>query len=104
MSEYRVIFAISNHGYSEDIMETAKQAGAKGGTVLRGRSSAIHEETKFFGITIHPEKDILIIVTPLEDMEKIMSAISKNHGVGTDAHTLCFSFEIGDLMGFRFDR
>ncbi|HEY8395384.1 MAG TPA: P-II family nitrogen regulator [Bacilli bacterium] len=104
MSEYRVIIAISNHGYSEEIMETAKKAGAKGGTVLRGRSSAIHEETKFFGITIHPEKDVLMIVSPLADMENIMSAISKNHGVGTEAHTLCFSMEIDNLIGFNFDR
>ncbi|HHZ11867.1 MAG TPA: P-II family nitrogen regulator [Acholeplasmataceae bacterium] len=104
MSGYRVIFAISNHGYSQEVMETAKKAGARGGTVLRGRSSAIHEETKFFGITIHPEKDILMIVAPLEDTEKIMSAISNNHGVGTEAHTLCFSLEIDNLIGFNFDR
>ena len=37
-------------------MDVAKQAGARGGRIMRGRSSAIHEETKFFGITIHPEK------------------------------------------------
>jgi hypothetical protein len=104
MNEYRVIIAISNHGYSEEIMATAKAAGAKGGTILRGRSSAIHEETKFFGITIHPEKDILLIVTPLADMALIMSAISNQHGVGTAAHTLCFSMKIENLIGFNFER
>ncbi|HHX81027.1 MAG TPA: P-II family nitrogen regulator [Acholeplasmataceae bacterium] len=104
MNEYRVILAISNHGYSEEIMETAKSAGAKGGTILRGRSSAIHEETKFFGITIHPEKDILLIVTPLKEMEKIMGAISNHHGIGTEAHTLCFSIKIENLIGFNFER
>ncbi|MDD4000787.1 MAG: P-II family nitrogen regulator [Bacilli bacterium] len=104
MSEVRLIVTISNNGFTDEIMETAKAAGAKGGTILRGRSSAIHEETKFFGITIHPEKDILFIVAPLADMENIMMAIGNKHGAGTEAHTLCFSLPIDNLIGFNFDR
>jgi DNA-binding MurR/RpiR family transcriptional regulator len=103
MSEYKLIITITNNGYSEEVVETAKAAGAKGGTILRGRSSAIHEETKFFGITIHPEKDMLLIVTPEEFMSDIMMAISKNHGIGTEAHALSFSLPIDEVIGFNFN-
>ncbi|NLD26878.1 MAG: P-II family nitrogen regulator [Acholeplasmataceae bacterium] len=102
MSDIKLILTICNDGFAEEIMEEAKLAGARGGTIMRGRSSAIHEETKFFGITIHPEKDILMIVTKDEDCSAIMKAISNKHGVGTAAHALCFSMPIDETIGFNF--
>lgn len=104
MSEYKLILSISNNGHTDEIMESAKSAGAMGGTTFRGRSSAIHEETKFFGITIHPEKDVLMIVAPQDKTADIMMAISNKHGVGTEAHSLCISLPIEDVIGFNFNK
>lgn len=101
-NKYELIVTICNHGYSEEIMESAKQAGAKGGTIMHGRSTAINETKKFFGITIHPEKDMLLIVTTEIKKTDIMKAIATNHGVATEAHALCFSVPVDDLIGFNF--
>lgn len=102
MTNYKLIVTICNHGYADDIMSVAKKAGARGGTVMRGRSTAIHEETKFFGITIHPEKDLILIVTTKDGCVPIMDAINKAHGVGKEAHALSFSLPIDDAIGFNF--
>ncbi len=101
MGKFKLIVTICNHGFSEEIMDSAKQEGARGGTILRGRSTAIHEETKFFGIKIHPEKDVILIVAKKEDVSKLMNAITKNHGMGKDAHALCFSVPIDETIGFN---
>lgn len=102
MSDFKLIVTICNHGYAEEIMDSAKSAGARGGTVLRGRSTAIYEETKFFGITLHPEKDVILIVSKAESGNKIMSAITADHGAGKKAHALCFSVPIDETLGFNF--
>jgi len=101
-SKYELIMIICNHGYSEEIMESAKLAGARGGTIMHGRSTATHEEKKFFGITIHPEKDILLIVTTDIKKSDIMKSVVTNHGVETDAHSLCFSVPVDEVFGFNF--
>lgn len=101
MSDKRLIMIICNNGYAEEIMDVAKQAGARGGTIMRGRSSAIHEETKFFGITIHPEKDVLMIVVKNDACNEIMQAVNQKHGVGTKAHALSFTLAIEDTIGFN---
>jgi len=100
--QYELIIVISNQGYVDDIMETAKANGAKGGTVLHGRSATFKEAVKFFGITVHPEKELLLIVTKADVKAQIMKAIGDKHGIDTEARALCFSLPVTDLVGFNF--
>ena len=40
---HEVIFCIVNTGFSETVMEAAKDAGARGGTILNARGTANKE-------------------------------------------------------------
>lgn len=104
MSNYKheLIIIISNHGFREEIMETAKLNGARGGTVIHGKSTATEETVKFFGITIQPDKDLILIVTKSEKKSAIMKSVSDNHGLNTEARALCFSVPVSETVGFNF--
>lgn len=102
MNKYELIIIICNHGFSEEIMETAKLAGARGGTIMHGRGTAIDDAKKFFGITIHPEKDIILIVSTVSKKQEIMKTVSSQHGVMSSAHSVCFSLPIDEAIGFNF--
>ena len=41
--KYELIVSIVNAGFSEAVMEAAKEAGARGGTVIHGRGTANKE-------------------------------------------------------------
>lgn len=98
-----VILFVCNHGFAYDAMTEARKAGARGGTIIHGRSSISTEKEKFFGITLHPEKDILMIVCLEEQKETLMKAITTKYGVTTEARGLCFSIKVEDSIGFSFD-
>lgn len=98
-----VILFVCNHGFAYDAMTEARKAGARGGTIIHGRSSISTEKEKFFGITLHPEKDILMIVCLEEQKEILMKAITSKYGVTTEARGLCFSIKVEDSIGFSFD-
>lgn len=98
---YELIITISNIGYSDDIMKSAKKAGARGGTVVHGRGTADEETIKFFGLTIQPEKELLLIVTTVENKKDIMKIIIENHGLDTKAKALCFSMPVTETCGFN---
>ena len=104
MSEYKyeLVIIISNQGFVEEIMETAKLNGARGGTVVHGRSTATEEAIKFFGIKVQPEKSVILIVTTKEKKSAIMKAVTDNHGVNTEARALCFSLPVTETVGFNF--
>ena len=48
--KYEMILCIVNAGFSGLVMDAAKEAGAKGGTLLRGRGTANREAEEFFHI------------------------------------------------------
>ena len=61
-NNHEVIFAIVNAGYAEEAMDVAREQGVRGGTILNARGVAKPNEAAFFGITIHHEKEILMMV------------------------------------------
>ena len=52
---HEVIFCIVNAGFSDAVMDAAREFGAKGGTVLHARGTANPEAEKLFNITVQPE-------------------------------------------------
>ena len=76
-STHDLITVILNKGFADDVMAAARQAGAGGGTVLHGRGTARPEDASFFGITLVPEKEILLIVCEKEKTAAIFDAMAK---------------------------
>ncbi len=72
---HELITVIVNAGYAEDVMAAARKAGATGGTILHGRGTAREEDSTFFGLTIVPEKDILIILATADTSRAILEAV-----------------------------
>ncbi|MDR2822838.1 MAG: hypothetical protein LBV58_04825 [Acholeplasmatales bacterium] len=102
MAELELIVVVCNHGFADDVVASARHAGARGATILHGRGSATPEMTKFLGITIFPDKDLLLIVSKKEAKEIIMKTIMVDQGNEKDAHAICFSLPVSDALGLSF--
>lgn len=74
-ANHQVITVIANKGYSDDIMDAARKAGAGGGTIITARGTAKPDDEKFLGMEIVPEKEMLYIITENSHAQKIMDAI-----------------------------
>jgi nitrogen regulatory protein PII len=98
-----VIVAIVNQGYSDELMNTAREAGATGGTVLNARGQAHQGAVKFFGVSVQNEKEMLIILTSREKKTAIMRAVCEAHGLNSKAHGIVFSMPVEDVMGLSFE-
>ena len=94
-SQHELIVVITEHGFAADVMDTARGAGARGGTVVRGRSLAAEEAQKFLHITIQPEKDMVLILVPAAGRQPVMKAICAQ-GTG---HPLAFSLPVSEVTG-----
>jgi nitrogen regulatory protein PII len=75
---YQAITAIVDKGKAEDVIDAATKAGSKGGTIINGRGSGIHETSKLFAMEIEPEKEIVIILSKNESTEEIVSSIREH--------------------------
>jgi nitrogen regulatory protein PII len=96
---HEVIFAIVNSGYAEEVMDVARENGARGGTILNARGVAGQEAADFFGITLHAEKEILMIVVDKAIRDDILNAIYKEMGMSKKAQGIAFSLPVSDVAG-----
>ena len=98
-NEYEVIFAIVNAGYAEDAMEVAREQGARGGTILSGRGVAREKDAVFFGITIHADKELLMMVVEKEIRDQVFHALYKQMGMQKKAQGIVFSLPVSHVAG-----
>lgn len=98
-NNYEVIFAIVNAGYAEDAMDVAREQGARGGTIINGRGVAREEEAAFFGISIHADKEILMMVVERKIRDQILHALYKQMGMQKKAQGIVFALPVSDVAG-----
>lgn len=96
-----LIVTITNEGYAEKVMTEAKKKGATGGTSINGRGLESSKAIKFIGLSIEPEKDIVLILVPSEKKKDIMDTIVENCGLKTPGAGICFSLPVDYVVGLN---
>lgn len=100
-TDHSLILAFVNQGYSEEVMDAARKAGAGGGTVFHTRRVESDDAAAFWGISIQEEREIVLILAKKEQKKAIMEAISENCGAKTDAHGIVISLPVDEIAGLK---
>ena len=95
-----LIVSICAKGHSDEIMNAARDAGARGGTIVKAKGTASAGTDKFFGMAISDEKEITYIVANKEQRSDIMRAIA-SYTYADGAHPIVFSLPVTETAGFR---
>ena len=99
--KHELILAVVNRGYNQDVMDAARQAQATGGTIIHAKGFALDGAAKFFGVTLQPEKELVLILAPSERRDDIMQAIAQKAGLRTPAGTVTFSLPVSSVVGLQ---
>ncbi len=98
-TQYALIVATVNIGFSGDVMDAARAAGASGGTVIHSRWIGNQEAAVSWGLSMQEEKEIVLILSDTEKKMEIMSAISEKCGMRSEAKGIVLSLPIDAVMG-----
>ena len=98
-NDHEVVFAIVNSGYADDVMDIAREQGVRGGTILNARGVVKEEAAAFFGITLHQDKEILMMVVEKSIRDNVLNAIYKQMGMAKKARGIAFSLPVSDVAG-----
>ena len=96
---HEVIFTIVNSGYAEEAMRVAREQGVRGGTILGARGVVNEDAAAFFGITLHADKEILMMVVEKEIRDQVLNALYKEMGLGKKSQGIAFSLPVSDVAG-----
>ena len=98
---HELIVVIAEHGYTNLIMDAAREAGAFGGTIIHAKGTGMEVAEKFMGVSLAAEKEVVFIVSKTEEKNAIMQAIMKNAGLDSKAKSIVFSLPVTDTAGLR---
>ena len=91
---HELIVCIVNAGFSQNVMEAARSAGAQGGTIIRARGAANPEAQEFFNINIRSDKEVVLILVPKAIKDDILRAVYKDCGLADEAKGIAFSLPV----------
>lgn len=97
--KYALVAAIVNRGFSGDVMEAAKSAGARGGSVIHSRRIDNEVAASFWGLNAQEEQEIVLIIVEAEDRVPIMQSIGEKCGMKSDAKGIVTSIPIDSVIG-----
>lgn len=100
---YELIVVIANEGSTDMVMNAARAAGARGGTVLHAKGTGAKEDQKFYNVSIADEKEIILIVSSASEKSGIMSSILQKAGPDSSAGAIVFSLPTTEIAGFGFN-
>lgn len=102
-TDYEMIVSIVNRGYSDYVVNASREAGATGGTIVFARGTNHNgEKDSFMGVSIEPEKDIVLIIVNSEDRKKVMQHIcDSTSSLQKEGNGICFSLPVTNAVGLR---
>ena len=76
-TKYELLVAIANQGYTDLIMDAAREVGAAGGTVIHAKGTGMEGAERFLGVSLGSEKEMVFIVAKREHKNTIMAALTE---------------------------
>lgn len=96
-----LIAAVVNQGYSDKVMDAAREVGAKGGTIVHCRRTGDEQMASFWGLSLQEEKEMVMIIADSENKLNIMQAISEQCGMHSEAKGMVLSLPIDTVLGLN---
>lgn len=100
-TKYELLVVIAEQGYTEMVMEAAREARAVGGTVIHAKGTGMEKAEQFLGVSLAAEKEMIFIVVQQTDKNAIMRAIMDKAGLHSRAKAIAFSLPVSDTAGMR---
>ena len=102
-SSHSMILVAAEYGYSEDIINAARRAGAMGGTVIKARRQGTESAMSLLGTSSQDEQELTMIIVDNKIRAAVMGEISSSCGLRTPAHGIVVSLPVEAAIGLEKD-
>ncbi len=101
--DYELIIIGMEDGLADTVMNAARAAGARGGTVMKGRAVADEETESFFGLKLYEEVELLAIVVEKPIKSPVMRAAAAVLKEKSPEKSYILSVPVSDIVGIGAD-
>lgn len=98
---YSLIWVSVARGFTEEVVHAAREAGARGGTLIKGSRTCEHDVAANLGISEQDEQEFVVILAEKDKKHGIMTAIADKCGLSTEVHGIVVSLPVDEVMGLK---
>jgi len=95
---FKVIIAMVEQERQDEVISSAKEAGATGVTILNARGEGIREQKTFFGLQMDMQREVLLFIVEDFHANSIMDAIYEA-GNFEKGRGMAFSWTVDRVIG-----
>lgn len=99
MANASLIVSVVRKGWGSAVLEASVKAGARGGTVLLARGAGIHEQEKIFGLSIEPEKEIVLTLVDADQVDLVLAEITRAAELTDTGRGIAFVLPVDKVAG-----
>lgn len=100
---YKLVVAVVQRGYSDEVINAARSKGAKGAVILNGKGKG-ESERKFFGFQVDPENETVLMLVKEELCVPIVKAIYAAVDYKSAARGMVFVLPVSYVSGMTHSR
>ena len=98
---FKVILALVNDDFQDEVIVAAKKAGATGVTILNARGEGVHDQRSFFGLAMETQKDMLLFLVEDFNSDQIMDAIYQAGKLDEQGNGIAFCWAVDRAIGME---
>lgn len=98
---YQLITVIVDKGQGENVIQAAEGAGSTGGTIMNARGAGVHETSKLFAMDVEPEKEVVMILSPIDGTEAIVGAIRIDLKMDEPGNGIIYIQNVNQAFGLK---
>jgi nitrogen regulatory protein PII len=99
MRDISLIVSIVRKGWGSAVLDASVKAGARGGTVFFGRGAGINEQEKIFGMSIEPEKEIVLTAVRADLVDTVLDEIVRAADLNDTGRGIAFVLPVEKVVG-----
>lgn len=90
--QHDCILVVANRGFAERVIEVARQSGATGATIIRGRGTDEDQKVMLpvINIELQPEKEIVLLITGTHVSESVADSVLRDTQLEQDGEVSVF--------------
>lgn len=101
--KFKLIMTLVNPELTQKVIATARENGATGDLIVPARGSGL-SETKFFGISLEDNTDLVLFVVEEHSVDKILDGIENKHQLNESGNGIAVVLSIDKVAGLDRQR
>ncbi len=98
---YKSIIAMVKPNLTDRVVNSAKQVGATGATIIPASGTGAHEAKSFFGLSLDIRTDIVVFLVDDDIVEPVLSAIKEAGRFNEPGTGIAFVLAVEQTAGFE---